>query len=579
MSPAVRNRARFCFVVVATLLVIFAGRLFQIQGVDANAYAERALKETVQPTVLHADRGRILDRDGEPLATSLDAQSIIANPRFTAKPATEIASILAAELGVDYFDTVTKLRREGTQFVYVARKVPAYQASSAMAKLADAGLLNGVTTERDAVRTYPGGTLGATLIGLVSGETGEGTSGLEKAFDDDLTGSDGKATYETSPKGVRIPLARQTMKEAVPGADVVTTIDRDLQWYADKRLAAAVRASDSDWGVAITVDLETMQVLQLSQLPTFDAEDRSTVTPASMNNRAVQNVYEPGSVQKVVTMAALADAGLVTPQTKVRVPSELRLDGFTISDWWDHGRLRLTAAGVVAKSSNLGTIALAQQMDDATMHDYLTKFGFGRPTGVGLSSESRGILTPAERWSRAQHATISFGQGISVTAMQQTAAVAAIANGGRYTSPTLVTEVRRADGTTVPRKAPEAREVVSPEAASMVTTMMEAVTSPRGSAPNVSIPGYRVAGKTGTAWRVNPDTGRYVRGENTVSFIGFAPAEKPRFLTYVVLDNPQGGGSGSGTAGPVFRDIMQQSLQRYGIAPSGSRAPRTPVKW
>ncbi|WP_167008394.1 penicillin-binding protein 2 [Mumia sp. ZJ430] len=579
MSPAVRNRARFCFVVVATLLVVFAGRLVQIQGVDANAYAAKALKETMQPAVLHADRGEIVDRDGQPLATSLDASAIIANPRFTSEKAPEIARVLAAELDLDYFDALEKLRREGTQFVYVARKIPAHQANAAMAKLTELGVVNGVTTERDAVRTYPGGTLAATLVGLVSGETGEGTSGLEKQYDEELTGVDGKATYETSPKGVRIPLARQTTREPVPGSDVVTTLDRDLQWYADKRLAEAVRQSGSDWGIAVTVDLESMQVLQLSQLPTFDAEDRSTVTPASMNNRAVQNVYEPGSVQKVVTMAALADAGLVTPQTKVRVPRELRLDGFTISDWWDHGRLKLTATGVIAKSSNLGTIALAQQMDDATLHDYLTKFGFGRTTGVGLPSESRGILAEPERWSSAQHATISFGQGISVTALQEVAAVAAIANGGRYTAPTLVTEVRRADGTTVDQEPPESREVVSPKAAKMVTTMMEAVTGPDGSAPDTVVPGYRVAGKTGTAWRVDPDTGRYVRGQNTVSYIGFAPAERPRFLTYVVLDNPRGGGSGSGTAGPVFKDIMQQALQRYGIAPSGSRAPRTPVKW
>ncbi|MFD1826594.1 MULTISPECIES: peptidoglycan D,D-transpeptidase FtsI family protein [Mumia] len=579
MSPAVRNRARFCFVVVATLLVVFAGRLVQIQGVDANAYAAKALEETMQPAVLHADRGEIVDRDGQPLATSLDASAIIANPRFTSEKAPEIARVLAAELDLDYFDALEKLRREGTQFVYVARKIPAHQANAAMAKLTELGVVNGVTTERDAVRTYPGGTLAATLVGLVSGETGEGTSGLEKQYDEELTGVDGKATYETSPKGVRIPLARQTTREPVPGSDVVTTLDRDLQWYADKRLAEAVRQSGSDWGIAVTVDLESMQVLQLSQLPTFDAEDRSTVTPASMNNRAVQNVYEPGSVQKVVTMAALADAGLVTPQTKVRVPRELRLDGFTISDWWDHGRLKLTATGVIAKSSNLGTIALAQQMDDATLHDYLTKFGFGRTTGVGLPSESRGILAEPERWSSAQHATISFGQGISVTALQEVAAVAAIANGGRYTAPTLVTEVRRADGTTVDQEPPESREVVSPKAAKMVTTMMEAVTGPDGSAPDTVVPGYRVAGKTGTAWRVDPDTGRYVRGQNTVSYIGFAPAERPRFLTYVVLDNPRGGGSGSGTAGPVFKDIMQQALQRYGIAPSGSRAPRTPVKW
>ncbi|WP_370619213.1 peptidoglycan D,D-transpeptidase FtsI family protein [Mumia sp. Pv 4-285] len=574
-----RNRARFCFVVVATLLLVFAGRLIQIQGVDPNAYAAKARAASTEMAVLHADRGQILDRDGEPLATSMDARAIIANPVQTADDAPAIARVLAADLDVDYFDAVEKLRREDTQFVYVARQVPSYQADRVLAKLSDAGISTGVSTERDVVRTYPGGTLGATLIGLVSGETGKGTSGLEGAFDDELTGVDGEASYGATSKGVRIPLARQTTKEPVPGADVVTTIDRDLQWYADKRLAAAVRKSRSDWGIAVTVDLQTMQVLQLSQLPTFDAEDRSTVTAAAMNNRAVQNVYEPGSVQKVVTMAALADAGLATPSTRVKVPKELTLDGFTISDWWDHGRLRLTAAGVIAKSSNLGTIALAQQMDDDTFHDYLSKFGFGQQTGVGLSSESRGILSPADRWSAAQKATISFGQGISVTAMQEVAAVAAIANGGRYEAPRLVTEVREADGTTKQIEPAASREVVSREAASMVTTTMEAVTSGEGSAAAVEIPGYRIAGKTGTAWRVNPDTGRYVRGENTVSFIGFAPADKPRFLTYVVLDNPRGGGSGSGTAGPVFRDIMQQSLQRYGIAPSGSRAPRTPLEW
>ncbi|KHL19135.1 cell division protein FtsI (penicillin-binding protein 3) [Mumia flava] len=578
MTARVRNRARFCFAVVALLLVLFSVRLIQIQGVDANAYAARALAETSVPSVLHAERGEILDRDGDALATTIDARAIIADPLLTREHATAIAEVLADVVDLDYFDTVDRLRREDTRFVYLARKVPTFTADKAVQRLR-AAELPGISTERDPLRSYPGGTLAATVVGLVAEDSGDGTSGLEEAFDDVLAGVDGKAVYETSPDGVRIPLARQTTKEPVPGRDVRTTIDRDLQWYADRRLAKAVRSSDSGWGVAVTVDLKSMEVLQLSQLPTFDAGDRSTVTPGALNNRAVQNVYEPGSVQKVVTMAALADAGLVTPRTKVKVPSDVSLDGFTIGDWWDHGTIRLTAAGVVAQSSNVGTIALSQQMSSEDLHDYLVAFGFGRQTGLGLPSESRGILHDADAWSEAAHATVSFGQGISVTAMQEVAAIATIANGGVWQAPRLVADVEGGGEPADDLEVPESRRVVSAEAASMVTRMMEAVTSDEGVAPQTRVDGYRVAGKTGTAWRVDPETGRYQSGRNTVSFVGFAPADAPRFLTYVVLDDPAGSASGGGTAGPVFHDIMQQALQRYGVAPTGSKAPRTPQEW
>lgn len=576
-SRATLTRLRVCLVVIAFVLSLFGARLFQLQGIDANAYAARAAEEGTQTVTLHAERGEILDRSGEALATSVDARAITADPTMTSAKAPKIASILANELDLDYFDLVDDLRTPDTQFVYLAHQVPTWKADKVTDAIGSAGL-SGIFTEPEPLRTYPGGTLAANTLGLVNDE-GVGGAGLEDEYNDELTGTDGSATYEQSVSGERLPLADNTEQPAVPGTDVVTTLDRDLQWYTQRRLAQAVDETSSDWGVAIVKDVKTGEVLALSQLPTFNANDSDTITPENMNARAVQNVYEPGSVQKVITMAALADQGLVAPRTKVKVPGSMNVDGFTIGDYWAHGTLDMTAAGIIALSSNMGTVVLSQQMSDKTMHDYLDDFGFGQPTGVGLPGESGGILADSDDWTRASHATIAFGQGISVTAMQEASAIEAIANGGVYNQPSMVSGFVGPDGEKTPAPEPESHRVVSKHAADAVTTMMETVTSPSGTASQAAVPGYRTAGKTGTAWRVDPDTGHYVPGQNTVSFAGFAPADDPRFLTYVVLDNPAGGGSGSGDAGPVFRDVMRATLERYGVPPTGTKPPRIPIYW
>lgn len=576
-SRGTLTRLRVCLLVIAFLLSLFAARLFQLQGVDANAYAAKAAEEGTETITLHAERGEILDRNGDALATSIDARAITADPTMTDDDAPRIASILARELGLDYFDVVEKLRTPDTQFVYLDHQVPTWKADKAVEAVESEGL-TGVFTEREPLRTYPGDELAANTLGLVN-DAGNGGAGLEGAYNDELTGEDGSATYEESVSGERIPLADSTVEEPEPGTDVVTTLDRDLQWYTQRRLQQAIDETSSGWGVAIVKDVKTGEVLALSQLPSFDANDPDSITEENLNARAVQNVYEPGSVQKVITMAALADQGLVKPRTKVKVPGSMTLDGFTIGDYWDHGTLNLTAAGIVALSSNMGTVTLSQQMSNKVLHGYLEDFGFGEPTGVGLPGESGGILADPDDWSRAQHATISFGQGISVTAMQEASAIEAIANGGKYTEPSIVSGYVGPDGEQTPAPEPESHRVVSKDAADTVTRMMEAVTSRGGTATQTAIPGYRTAGKTGTAWRVDPDTGQYVRGQNTVSFAGFAPADDPRFMTYVVLDNPAGGGSGSGDAGPVFRDVMQAALERYGVPPTGSERPHTPLSW
>lgn len=574
-----RRRLRFCLAIVVGVFGVFGARLFQIQGLDAKAYAAMAVDAGTATSTVPAPRGRILDRNGVELASSVDGLTLTADPSMTAAEAPRIARLLVDALGdeLDYFDTIDLLRTPDSRFVYLVKDLPAWEGQQAVDAVRDAGY-TGVFAEKETLRTYPGGSLAANLIGYTDG-TGKGVAGLEQQYDELLTGTDGSSTHEVSPTGQRIPMADSTVTEMVPGQDVVTTIDRDLQWFADERLSKAVREASADWGLAITMDVKTGQIVQMSQAPTFNPDTRTDMDDSRTVSRAVQTVYEPGSVLKTVTMAALADLGKIAPDTPIVVPSGMVIDKFPIGDHWKHGTIHLTAAGVIAQSSNLGTIVAAQQMGDKQMHDYLSKFGFGATSKVGLPGESNGILTDSSTWTKSNHATIAFGQGIAVTALQVVRAVGAIANGGVMVDPAVVSATVDDEGTETEVGPAGSKRVVSKEAAAAVTRMMEAVTADDGTAPTAQIDGYRVAGKTGTAWRVDPASGRYIRGQNTVSFIGFAPADNPRFLTYVVLDKPYANAGGGSTAGPVFQDIMSMALERFGVAPTGSKSPKVEQKW
>ncbi len=580
-----QRRLRIALALVVGVFGVFGFRLFWIQGFDARAYADMARSAGTASNTVPAPRGDIVDRNGEVLATSVDGLTLTADPTLTADDAPRIARILTETLGedtVDYFETIELLRTPDSRYVVLEKDLLAAKGQEVLTAVREAGY-SGVFGEQTTLRSYPGGRLAANLLGYLgrseNSDDEVGVQGLERTYDEILTGTEGSATFEVSPTGQRIPMADSTVVEMEPGQTLQTTIDRDLQWYADQRLADAVRAASADWGLAITMDVRTGQIVQLSQAPTFDADDPSSRTDATTVGRFAQTVYEPGSVLKTITMAALADQGKVTADTQIKVPGQMTIDKFSIGDYWEHGTLQLTAAGVIAKSSNLGTIVAAQQMDDETMHDYFSAFGFGSASGFEYPGESQGILKDAKDWTAANHATISFGQGISVTAMQVVRAVGAIANGGVMVDPTVVTGAVDADGNETPTGENASKRVVSKSAAAQVTRMMEAVTADDGTAPAAQIPGYRVAGKTGTAWRVNPETGAYVRGQNTVSFIGFAPADEPRFLTYVVLDKPYADAGGGSTAAPVFHDVMSMALERFGVAPTGSRSPDVAQEW
>ncbi|MDP3968650.1 MAG: penicillin-binding protein 2 [Nocardioides sp.] len=570
-------RLRVGIIVVTMVLSVFGARLFQLQGIDPGSYAVMAQQAGLVEVALPARRGAVLDRTGAPLAESLAGSMVVADPLLTRPDASGIARIVAEDLDVDYFETLNRLQREDTRFQYLARRVPTAVAESVLRTVEEAGY-EGLTVRRDPMRDYPARDVAANLLGFMGAE-GEPMGGLELAFDPLLEGRDGKATYEVGAGGARIPLGDNSVEEPRDGEDLRLTIDRDVQWYTQRVLRQAVEGSGGSSGAAVAMDVRTGEVLALADHPTFDANQPLLVDKGHLGSRALSDVYEPGSVSKVLTAAALLDAGKVTPRTRILVPGQLPRQDRVINDYWDHGRLRLTLTGVLAKSSNIGTVLAADEFSPEELHGYLSDFGLGARTGVGVGGEARGLLTDWNRWSQINQDTIAFGQGLSVTVLQMAAAVNTIANDGVHVSPSIVRgSATHRGGRAVGTHDARTTRVVSEEAARATATMMETVTrAGEGTAPGAAIEGYRVAGKTGTAQRVDEECGCY-RGF-TVSFAGFAPADDPRFLVYVVVQEPQNGGGGGSVGGPAFRDIMSYLLRKYAVPPTGVPAPRLPLEW
>jgi cell division protein FtsI (penicillin-binding protein 3) len=353
-----------------------------------------------------------------------------------------------------------------------------------------------------------------------------------------------------------------------------------VQWYAQRVLRTAVQGARAESGAAIALDTRTGEILALADYPSYDANKPGDANQNDLGSRALSNVYEPGSVEKVLTMAGLIDKGLVSPHTRVRVPKQLPVADRVIHDYFDHGTLRLTLAGVIAKSSNIGTVLAARQYRPGQLWSYLDLFGLGHRTDIGVPGETRGLLPDPSTWTELTQATASFGQGVSVNALQMATAVNAVANGGELITPSLIKgRAVTSSGAVVGTDTASRHRVISADAAARVSRMMEMVTTEgAGTAPGAGIAGYRVAGKTGTAQQVGKHCGCY-DGSLAVSFAGFAPADNPRFTVYVVIQKPQGGASGGGTAGPVFRKILTYLLQKYAVPPTNTRPARLPVEW
>ncbi|MGH3414184.1 MAG: peptidoglycan D,D-transpeptidase FtsI family protein [Marmoricola sp.] len=571
-------RLRVALIVITMVLSVFGARLFQLQGIDPQAYAARAAAAGLVHLKLPAKRGLIVGRNGTKLARSVAGLMIVADPKMTSPHAEQIAHILADRLHLDYFQTVSRLSMPNSRFQYIARRVPSTQATSVMDAVDRAGY-HGLYTRNDPMRVYPQHDVAANLVGFL-GASGAPAAGLEQTFNTLLAGKNGHDTYEVG-DGNRIPLGENTEVKPVNGKALHLTIDSDAQWYAQRLLRNAVHQVHAKSATAVALDSRTGQVLTLADYPTYDANKGSQSPENEWTSRGLADTYEPGSVEKVLTMSALINQGLVTPHTKLSVPGSYPVDGRVIHDYWPHGRDPLTLTGVIAKSSNIGTAMAAEKIGSVKMAHYLAEFGLGQKVPVGMPGQTAGVLPPGNTWTHLTHSEIAFGQGLSVNALQMAAAVNTVANHGVYVTPSLVRgRTTTSSGQQVGSATSKTHRVVSAKTASKVARMMEmVVTEGAGTAPMAAIQGYRVSGKTGTAQEVGGTCHCYSEGGIDVSFAGFAPSDKPRFTVYVVIKHPQGAASGGGTAGPVVRQLLSYLLQKYSVPPTGTPPAHLPVQW
>jgi len=563
------RRLRAVGLVLAMVLSLFVGRLVQLQGIEAKAYADTASEQRLRTAVLTAERGDITDVHGAAFATTVKAVNVTADQTQVVDPEAE-ARALAPIVNLRVGDLVGRLT--GTaRFSYVAQEVSPKQWQRIL------GLrLPGIYHESTTKRVYPQRQLAANVVGFV-GYDNAGLGGIESAYQGELAGHNGERTYEASAGGSEIPTPQTQAQDPVPGSTIRLTIDRDIQYVAQTQLAQEVTASGATSGTVVVMDPGTGHILALATVPTFDPNHPGDAPSQDRGNRALSDIYEPGSTSKVMTMAAALDAGVITPTSRFTVPGTLSRGGQTFHDDIAHGTLRLTPSGILAMSSNLGTMEVAERLGAHRLYDKLKAFGIAEPTGLNFPGESTGLLPNVSTWGPTEFATIAFGQGLSLNSVQATSVFATIANGGVRVQPTLVDGIETPDGTFMRSHAPVRRRVVSADAAHALSRMMEGVVSDRGTAPQAQIPGYRVAGKTGTANRVDPTCGCY-RGY-TASFIGFAPADHPALVISVTLQNPVNGHFGGLLAGPVFKRVMSYSLAHLGIPPTGTQPPHLRLTW
>jgi cell division protein FtsI (penicillin-binding protein 3) len=566
-------------VLIGAIVLLLAGRLVQLQGLQPAAYAGTAGIARTQSVLLPAMRGEVLDRNGNQLALSVTAKNVYAEPRTIAKSvcqpaatlpcdAASIAKVVAPMLGLDVAKVTQQLSAD-TGYVSLKRGIDPSLAAAVLAKN-----LPGIGTETTSKRVHPSHDLAAGVLGFTDFE-GVGKAGIELAMQRYLAGTDGRTIAQFDSAGRVIPTPDGSHVAPVPGSNVELTLDRDLQWYAQQLLAQQVQATQAKNGTVVVMDVKTGQVLALATAPAFDPDNRPTGDFTA--NPALSDVYEPGSVNKIITAAAALTAGVVTPDSVIDVPGTYQVSTLLLHDAEVHGLEHLTFAGVLAKSSNIGTVKVAQQVGPERLYNMMRSFGFGDRTGLGLPGESNGIIPKPADWSGTSIANIPIGQGVSVNALQVASVYATVANDGIRVQPSIIRSTRDAAGHLVESPAPVARRVISAPIAAQLRAMLESVVSEQGTAPLAAIPGYRVAGKTGTAQRVATSGPRkgYYDGSYTSSFIGMAPADAPRFVTAVVLQGTGAKGYfGGQVAAPLFSKIMGFALRSYDVPPTGTTPPK-----
>jgi len=561
--------------VIFGVLILFACQLVRVQVIQAGAYQEKAAYEMKSTRVIPAPRGEITDVNGVSFARSVSAINIVVDQTQITEPA-RVAEFVAPILNLPAEDIEQSITGTRKYAIVLRNARPAMWESLTKALYDYNEVLEnneldkriiGFFPERVYIREYPSGELISSLIGFVRAD-GVGASGIESGMNSLITGKEGRYSYARG-NGAEIPGSQQELVAAKAGTNIRLTIDRDVQWVAAEAISKAVKQYGASSGTVIVMDPKTGAIVAHATAPTFNPNNTKNVALSLMRNPSVQDVYEPGSTGKVMTMAAALEEKTVTPTTVISVPYKVKRGGSYFHDHEPHPVQQLTASGILAVSSNTGTIKIGESMSNDTLHRYLTKFGIGIKTGSGLPGESSGIFRPVSDWSGTTAPTVAFGQGYSVTAMQATSVFATIANNGVRVSPTVIAGTSDASGHFTPAGNRSTTRVVSEDTAVKLRIMMESVVSANGTAPSAAIPGYRVAGKTGTAERIDPLTGRY--SGYTASFIGFAPADVPRYVISVTIQDPKNGHYGGALGGPVFKKVMTFVLQSKHVAPTGTK--------
>ena len=560
------------FATILVVFTVFAGQLLRIQAFDASATQAAAFNKRLVQTLTPAMRGQILDTNGQVLADSVERYTIAANPK--AIPAYKVkvdgsfqqvgvagaAAALAPLLDMSVADLTPILTRPKTLYAIVKKEVnPAvYREIRALG-------IPGISGEKTAERIYPTAMAAGEIVGFVNPADQTASAGVEKMLDKTLAGTPGRTIAERARDGYIIPGSQRVDTPVVNGRDVKLTIDADLQWYTQNALAKQVTGVGAQSGTAVVIEVATGRIRAAASYPTYDSNDPAA-SKSNLANRAFWEAFEPGSTGKLMTMAAALEQKIVTPDTGVIVPVRLPRAGIRFKDNEPHGVENMTATGVIAKSSNMGTMLIGERVAPDVMESYYRKFGVGSKTPVNFPGESAGQLAKAKDWNAAQRYTLLFGQGYSVTAVQATSVFATIANKGVRVPPSLIEGTVDDNGNLLPATATTPTRVVSEDTAVKLSRMMEEVTGENGTASAARIKGYRVAGKTGTADRYDEALGRY--NGFTASFIGYAPAEKPTYVVGVFIQKPSAGMFGGMLAGPVFNQVMTYLIERTGAPPS-----------
>ncbi|MGH3823707.1 MAG: peptidoglycan D,D-transpeptidase FtsI family protein [Pseudonocardiaceae bacterium] len=585
-SPAagLHDRLRLGRMVLVLALVAAGLKLVVVQGVQASALSAQAANQRTTVQTLPAQRGTITDRNGTPLAFSVAAQALYAQPNriiaeqraVRADPdahkqamARRVAEVLGPTVSEQ--EILEALRSDRTT-VLLAPLVTPSQARAIQRDFPE------ISAEHREIRQYPGGELAANVLGVANWRADErkvrGLAGLENYDDTLLAGRDGRRVVDTAEgSDAVIPGSERGERPPVPGSSLELTLDSDLQFTVAQMLGDFARKHHAKRASAVVLDARTAEVYAMANDLTFDPNNLAAATPELLGNPAVSTPFEPGSVNKVITAAAAIDSGIVTPDTPLRVPGEVRIADRTVRDAWSHGTVNLTFTGVLARSSNVGTLLTVQRVGEDRFVDMLHRMGLGQRTNVGLPGESAGKVPPRDRWSGSTFANLPIGQGLSMTVLQMAGMYQAIANDGVRIPPRIVSAEIAPDGTRTATPRPGGIRVVSPQTAHTVRDMLRAVVQnapggQRGTSPEAALEGYQIAGKTGTAQQVDPACGCYSNSNHWINFAGILPADSPRFVIGIMLDDPT-----VGNAAPLFHDIASYLAGRYQIPLSPGPSP------